>query len=126
MRAELLEAVLKSQQGELDALKMYNELAKVVPESDREVFKRLAAEEGHHAAVFFNYSKEKLEPNDRNAKLLVKLYKIIGKKALYPLIAKGEYMAAKRYEHLIADLPEIRALKDDEIRHGDTVKSLLK
>lgn len=126
MRAELLKDVLKSQQGELDAVVMYNELAKVVPESDRETFKRLAAEEGRHAAVFFNYSNEKLEPNDRNAKLLVKLYKLIGKKALYPLIAKGEYAAAKNYEHIIADLPEVRAVKEDEIRHGDTIKALLK
>ncbi|MBO7374062.1 MAG: ferritin-like domain-containing protein, partial [Oscillospiraceae bacterium] len=43
----------KAQQGELDAVKMYNALAKTVKDpKDAETFRQLAAEEGRHAAVF--------------------------------------------------------------------------
>lgn len=44
---------------------------------------------------------------------------------MYPVIAKFEYDAAKKYQHLILDFPEVASVRDDETRHGDTVKALL-
>lgn len=45
--------LLKSQQGELDGVAMYQALAKTVKDpKDAGIFLQLAAEEGHHAAVF--------------------------------------------------------------------------
>lgn len=45
--------LLKAQQGELDAVLMYNALtAAVKRKKDARTFRQLAAEEGHHAAVF--------------------------------------------------------------------------
>lgn len=53
------------------------------------------------------------------------LYKIIGKKHLYPIIAKGEYDAEKNYAPLVEHFPDILSVKNDEKRHGDTVMGLL-
>lgn len=53
------------------------------------------------------------------------LYRILGKKRLYKLIAKGEYDAAVGYEHLIADFPDVESVKNDEKRHGDIISGLL-
>ena len=53
------------------------------------------------------------------------LYNLIGRKRLYPLIAKGEYAAIDGYERLIPDYPEVESVKNDEKRHGDTVLGLL-
>jgi hypothetical protein len=53
------------------------------------------------------------------------LYCLLGRKRLYKLIAKGEYDAAVGYEHLIADFPEVKSVKNDEKRHGDIVSGLL-
>ena len=118
--------LIAAQQGELDAVQMYLALAEVAKEErDREAFKRLAAEEGRHAAVFYHYTKQKLSAKNTLAKALVALYKVSGKKRLYPFIAKGEYAAVKKYEPLIADFPEVKAVKDDEKRHGDEVMRLL-
>ena len=41
-----MKALLKAQQGELDAVLMYKKLAEVVNEQDAVVFRQLAAEEG--------------------------------------------------------------------------------
>ena len=53
------------------------------------------------------------------------LYRLLGKKRLYKLIAKGEYAAAVGYEHLIADFPDVESVKNDEKRHGDIVSGLI-
>ncbi|MBR1575647.1 MAG: rubrerythrin [Bacteroidales bacterium] len=118
--------LLKAQQGELDAVPMYNALADVAKhERDKETFRQLAKEEGRHASVFHAYTGEVLQPKMLKARLLPILYKIAGRKILYPVIAKFEYNAARGYEHLIPDFPEVASVRDDETRHGDTVKALL-
>ena len=118
--------LLKAQQGELDAVLMYNALADAVKDkNDAETFRRLAAEEGHHAAVFRNLTNQTLKPKKTLATLLPILYKVIGRKRLYPIIARFEYGAAGTYEPVAADHPEVQSVKDDETRHGDTVMGLL-
>lgn len=39
---------------------------------------------------------------------------------------QGELDAAKNYEHLIQDFPEVASVRDDETRHGDILTSLIK
>ena len=45
---------------------------------------------------------------------------------LYPAIAQGEYAAVKTYAPVSEKFPEVESVKNDEKRHGDTVKGLLK
>ena len=121
-----LKTLLKAQQGELDAVLMYNALAKAVKnKNDAEVFRRLAAEEGGHAVVFKNLTGETLKPKKTLATLLPMLYKLLGRKRLYPIIAKFEYGAADTYEPVAAIYPEVQSVKEDEKRHGDTVIGLI-
>ena len=120
------EELIHSQQGELNAVLMYQRLAKVVKtDKERETFLQLAKEEGRHASVFHAYTKEALKPKKSMAIIMSFLYRLLGKKRLYKLIAKGEYDAAVGNEHLIADYPEVESVKNDEKRHGDMVSSLL-
>ena len=124
--AEERNVLLKSQQGELDAVKMYNALAKVVKDSrDAETFRQLASEEGHHAAVFKAMTNEVLKPKSTKAIVIPLLYRLVGKKKLYPIIARKEYDAVKKYEPVAALFPEVESVKNDEQRHGDTVLGLL-
>ena len=127
MTQEQFNELLRSQQGELNAVLMYQRLAKVVKtEKERDAFLQLAKEEGRHASVFHAYTKETLKPKKTMAVIMPLLYRILGKKRLYKLIAKGgEYDAAVGYEHLIADFPDVESVKNDEKRHGDIVSGLL-
>jgi rubrerythrin len=122
-----LKTLLKAQQGELDAVLMYNALANAAGDpNDAETFRRLAAEEGRHAAVFKNLTRETLQPKKTLATLLPILYKVIGRKRLYPIIAKFEYGAADTYAPVAERFPEVLSVRDDEKRHGDTVTALLR
>ncbi len=126
MTQEQLKELLRSQQGELDAVLMYQRLAKVVKsDRERDAFLQLAKEEGRHASVFHAYTHEVLKPKKAKALMMPVLYYLLGRKRLYKLIAKGEYDAALGYEYLIAEYPEVQSVKDDEKRHGDIVSSLL-
>lgn len=118
--------LLRSQQGETNAVLMYKRLAQVVKtEREREAFLQLAREEGRHASVFHAYTKQVLKPQKTMSVVLPLLYRLLGKRWLYRTIAKGEYDAAVAYEHLIADFPEVESVKNDEKRHGDVVSALL-
>lgn len=119
--------LLKSQQGELDAVLMYNALADAVRDADdAETFRALAAEEGRHAAVFKGLTQQLLAPRKTKAVLLPLLYRVLGKEWLYPLIAQGEYSAVNAYAPVAEKYPEVQSVKADEKRHGDTVLALLR
>lgn len=121
-----MKILLKSQQGELDVVLMYRALADVVKDkNDADTFIKLAAEEGHHAAVFHGLTQENLKPKKTLAVFMPILYKLIGKKRLYPMIVKGEYKAFDNYAPVAKKFPEIESVKKDEKRHGDIVASLL-
>lgn len=126
MEKKDLDVLLKAQQGELDAVLMYNALADVARDpEDGETFRRLAAEEGRHAAVFRELTGQTLRPKKTMAVLLPVLYRLIGRKRLYPLIARGEYGAVDSYGRIVGRYPQARSVRDDEKRHGDTVMALL-
>ncbi|MBO7711455.1 MAG: hypothetical protein J6S83_13380 [Lachnospiraceae bacterium] len=56
-----MKTLLKAQQGELDGVAMYRALSKTVKDpKDAETFRKLAAEEGQHAAVFRKMTGKKL------------------------------------------------------------------
>lgn len=121
-----MKVLLKAQQGEIDAVPMYLALADVVKdEKDAQTFRQLAAEEGHHAAVFKTLTKQTLKPKKLKALALPLLYRLLGKKRLYPLIAQGEYAVVKTYQPVVERFPETGSVRDDEKRHGDIVMALL-
>ena len=121
-----MEECLIAQQGETDAVYMYEKLAKrVKDEADRKAFIRLAGDEARHAEVFRKYTNKDLKPKITKGVMVPFLYKVLGKKKVYPLIAKAEYDAAEKYKHLLNDFPEIETVMNDEVYHGDAVNGLL-
>ncbi len=119
--------LIRSQQGEMDAVLMYRALAEKVGNArDAEAFRLLAADEGRHAAVLKGITNQVLKPRRRMAVIMPWLYRILGRKCLYTLIAKGEYAAIAKYEPFVGRFPQMESVKNDEKRHGDVVSGLLK
>ena len=85
----------------------------------------MAAEEGHHAAVFKKLTGQTLEPKKTLSLVLPLLYKGLGRKRLYPIIAKGEYKAVNTYAPVAERFTSVESVKNDEKRHGDMVMALL-
>ena len=124
---QYMDELLFAQQGELDAVLMYNKLAEKVKDAkDAAAFKQLAAEEGRHASVFHAYTKKVLQPKKTKAVFVPLMYSIVGRKVLYPIIAKQEYAAGEKYKKLVGVFPDVESVLNDEIRHGDIVSGLLK
>ena len=122
-----LDECLTAQQGEKDAVYMYGKMAKRVrDEADKKAFTRLAGDEAGHADVFKKYTDKELKPKNAKGVLVPLMYQALGKKTVYPMIAKGEYAAADRYRHMTADFPEVEAVMNDEVRRGGAVMGLLK
>ena len=122
-----MKMLLRAQQGELDAVLMYKALARRVKNTrDQDNFRQLAAEEGHHAAVFHALTGETLQPKKTKAILLPVLYTFLGRKLLYPQIAKREYAAFDTYAPVAARFPSVESVMHDEKRHGDMLMNLLK
>ena len=115
--------LLKSQQGELDAVPMYLRLSEVAKDEKlKEIFKQLAKEEGHHAAVFYKLTGEKLKPKKLKSIMLPILQKIIGWKLLLRIISQAEYSAYKTYEPVVEMFAEVDSVRNDEKRHGDILQ----
>ena len=122
-----MEECLTAQQGEIDAVYMYEKLAKKVKEeADKNAFIRLAGDEARHAEVFRKYTNKDLKPKKTKGVVVPLMYKLLGKKKVYPISANAEYDAAEKYKHLLADFPEVETVMNDEVHHGDAVKGLLK
>lgn len=127
MTEEQRKTLLRSQQGELDGVETYLMLADTVHNpSDQKAFRQLAADEGRHAAIIKKYTGTILRPGKLQARTVSILYDILGKKILYPLIARFEYDAIPKYRTLERDFPELGSVMNDEKRHGDIINMLAK
>lgn len=121
-----MKALIKSQQGELNGVETYLMLADVVRDKEEaDVLRKLASDEGRHASVFKNYTGKVLKAKKGQGRLVRLVYRICGKKFLYPIMAKFEYSAIPKYEKMMLKYPEVEGVKNDEKRHGDTLLSLL-
>ena len=121
-----MNALVTAQQGEEDAVYMYEQLAKTVrDEADREAFLRLAGDEKRHSDVFRKYTCMDVKANPAKGIFVPLMYRVLGKKRVYPIIAQGEYDAAEKYKHIIDDFPEVVEVMNDEVHHGDAVKGLI-
>ena len=75
--------------------------------------------------MFHAYTNKVLKPKKTKAIAVPALYKLVGRKVLYRVIAKEEYKAAEKYEALVNLFDEVKSVQTDETRHGDTVLALL-
>ena len=118
----------KSQQGELDAVPMYVNLAKKFEKKQpeiAEILRSMAADEGKHAATFRSISGEVLAPKKLLATAVPLLMNVIGKKTMFGLIARNEYAAYDNYAPWVEKYPQIAAVQADEKKHGDLAKKIV-
>ena len=127
MDGKTLQALLGAQQGELDAVVMYQKLAAKFKDPDiKALLLDAAKDEGRHAAVFHKLTNKVLKPKSTTANLVLFLMAIIGKKRTFKIISKFEYNTKNSYEPLIPLFPEIESVLQDEFKHGNHMRELSK
>ena len=99
---------------------MYNALAEVAKhQKDKDTFRQLAKEEGHHASVFHKLTQTELTPKHTKEILLPLLYRIFPRWILYPAIAQGEYAAVKTYAPVAEKFPEVEMVELKPLEASD-------
>jgi len=127
MDDKTLKALLGAQQGELDAVLMYQKIAARIKDPDiKAILLDAAKDEGRHASVFHKLTNVVLKPKSLQANAVVFLMYILGKKRTFKIISSFEYKAKDSYEPLIKDFPEIESVAQDEVKHGDHMLELSK
>lgn len=125
--ADNTKAFLSAQQGEINAALMYREFAKITKDEKlKKIFTEAAADEGRHANLLSKYTNTKLKPKKAFAKVLGIAYRILPKKVIFFAMYKGEYAGGNGYKPYIEEYPEFEPMMNDEYRHGDTFKNLMK
>ncbi len=117
--------ILQSQQGEIDAVLMYQQLARRCEDAEiKELLLQTASDEGGHGSVFHKLSGIELKPKKTKARLVPFLGKIIGAPKLYRIIAKQEYAAENGYEFLAKHYESVRDVQKEEKIHGDRMTKI--
>ena len=118
--------LVKAQQGELDAVILYRRLAKAVKNAkDKELFLRIAADEGKHASILKKYTGETLKASNFKALVVITLYKVLGLKFTLNLLEKGELKATEGYSLLVKEFPNIEEIIRDEALHATLINKIL-
>lgn len=126
MTNEQKNMLLKSQQGELDAVVLYKKLAEKF--NDEEIKSKLmevSADEGKHAAILKKYTGQVLKPKKTKANLVLCLNRLFGSNFIFKLLSNGEMKSIKLYESLVNDFPMIQEIINDEKRHAEIAEGFL-
>lgn len=119
--------LISAQQGEVNAALMYREFARLTNDAElNKIFLDSSADEGKHAALLSKYTNQKLKPNTNQAKLLGIMYKLLPKKVIFYAMYKGEYSGGNGYKAILNEYPEFEDMMNDEYRHGNIFKNMLK
>lgn len=127
MTEENMKAFLSAQKGEINAALMYKEFANITKDEQlKAVFLEAATDEGRHANLLSKYTNQKIQPQKSQAKFLGALYRVMPKKLMFSIVAKGECAGGDGYKPYIKDYPEFEAMMNDEYRHANIFKGLAK
>lgn len=117
--------LLKAQQGELDAVILYKKLASIVEnENSKNKLLKIASDEGKHASILKEYTKEILKPKPVKAYFVFLLYKVLGHNYVCTMLEKGELKSIEKYKSLVEDFPNIQIIIKDEKIHSEIVKGI--
>lgn len=126
MNNQQRDVLLKSQQGELDGVLIYQELAKLEELQDiRNELLEMAADEARHASILKSYTGEVLKPSGKQAEEIVKAFKSMGKEKVFEIMAESEFKGGPAYEKLGESFEKLKDIAKDEIKHGNMLKSFI-
>ena len=118
--------VLEMQQGETTEHVIYERIARFAKgDHNKQVLRRIAAEEKAHAAIWQRYTGVELKPQKLKCFWYSLLARVFGFTFAVKLMENGEKDAAAIYDALSAEIPEAKRIGEDEDRHENQLLELL-
>jgi VIT1/CCC1 family predicted Fe2+/Mn2+ transporter len=124
--SEIREQLLKAQKTEITEHLVYTKIAKrIKDENNRQIVEQIGEDEKRHYEIWKGYTGKEVKPN----RFLVGLYsfitKVFGMTFGFRLMEIGEERAQVNYEEIVEEIPEARAVIQDEDSHEDKLLKML-
>jgi len=118
--------LLVMQRNELTESLVYSGIAeRMKPGHNQEVLMRCSSEELSHAEVWRKYTEVDVRPNKLKAWFLVTAARILGYTFILKLMEEGETAASIAYSTQLPEIPEAKAISEDEDEHEQALIELL-
>lgn len=120
------EKIREMQQDEINGLKTYRRLAKMIKdEHNSDVLLRIADEEQKHYDIWKKYTGESVKPNQFRINLFYWLSKLFGITFGIRLMEQGEEEAQEAYKEILDEIPEAAEVLREEEKHEDQLLEML-
>jgi VIT1/CCC1 family predicted Fe2+/Mn2+ transporter len=125
-RNVLRKKILSFQESEITEHLIYKKLSDVIKDANnKKVLRQISGDEFKHYNFWKNYSKEEVKPNQFKVWFYFILARIFGLTFAVKLMEKGETNAIDTYNEVSKDVPEVKAVIDDEITHEKELLNLI-
>ena len=125
---EALALLRRAQVSELTEQQIYLQLASILEKKqpqNADVLRRLAVEEGHHAAIWQSYTGYTAKPHRPTVFRYLFLARVLGFTFALKKMEHGEALAQTAYDRFANVLPEANGILADEKRHEAELLALL-
>lgn len=114
------------QKNEVTEAEIYRRIARFVKdEHNKKVLENIASEEEKHAVIWSRYTGKTVKPNMRKVRRWTFLARLLGFTFALKKMESGEDKATKNYDFLSSEVPEAKAISEDEERHENQLLSML-
>ena len=121
-----LESLLKTQQGEIDAVLGYQKIAECTDNPKiRQLLLQVAADEGRHGAIYRSITGQTFESNPEIAAQWIAGVKAHGLTAMIAMFQKGEAAASESIRKNAEECPKLKQIIEDEYRHAEIMGQIL-
>ncbi len=114
------------QKNEVTEAEIYRRIARFVKdEHNKKVLENIASEEEKHAVIWSKYTGKTIKPNMRKVRRWTFLARLLGFTFALKKMESGEDKATKNYDFLSSEVPEAKAISEDEERHENQLLAML-
>lgn len=114
------------QKNEVTEAEIYRRISRFVKdEHNKNVLENIAAEEEKHAVIWSRYTGKTVKPNMGKVRRWTFLARILGFTFALKKMENGEDKATKNYDFLSSEVPEAKAISEDEERHEKQLLAML-
>lgn len=124
--SEIRQQLLKAQKTEITEHLVYMNIARnIKDQNNREIVEKIGADEKRHYGIWKSYTGKDVKPNRFLVGLYTLIARVFGMTFGFKLMEIGEERAQVNYEAITAEIPEARAVIQDEDSHEDILLNML-
>lgn len=124
--SEIRQQLLKAQKTEITEHLVYMNIARnIKDQNNREIVEKIGADEKRHYEIWKSYTGKDVKPNRFLVGLYTLIARVFGMTFGFKLMEIGEERAQVNYEAITAEIPEARAVIQDEDSHEDILLNML-